>query len=101
MIGRGALIDPFLPAAIKRGGESGDRKLERFKKFYDDLFDSYRRKLQGPGHLLDRMKGFWKYFSQAFENGGRIEKKVHRTHRMDHYLKIVNRFFEEDARWRE
>ena len=100
MIGRGALIDPFLPAAIKRGGESGDCKLERFKKFYDDLFDSYRRKLQGPGHLLDRMKGFWKYFSQAFENGRQIEKKIHRTHRLDHYLGIVNRFFEEDARWR-
>jgi tRNA-dihydrouridine synthase len=99
MIGRGALIDPFLPSAIKRGRQDADRRLERFKGFYDDLFDSYRQKLHGPGHLLDRMKGFWKYFSQAFENGRQIEKQVHRTHRLDHYLRIVKRFFEEDARW--
>jgi tRNA-dihydrouridine synthase len=100
MIGRGALIDPFLPAAIKGGREDGDRRLSRFKRFYVDLFDGYGRKLQGPGHLLDRMKGFWKYFSQAFENGRQIEKKVHRTQRLDSYLEIVKRFFEKDARWK-
>lgn len=99
MIGRGALINPFLPAAIKRGGTDRYNRLERFKAFYDDLFDGYSRIFQGPGHLLDRMKGFWKYFSRAFVDGRAIEKKVHRTHRLDRYQGIVERFFEEDAQW--
>jgi hypothetical protein len=64
------------------------------------LFDAYSQILQGPGHLLDRMKGFWKYFSQAFADGRAIEKKVHRCHRLDLYLGIVERFFEEDAQWK-
>ena len=99
MIGRGALIDPFLPVAIKSGYDDSNNKLERFKVFYQDLFEGYGRILQGPGHLLDRMKGFWKYFSKAFSDGRRIEKKVHRTHRLDRYTEIVNRFFEDDADW--
>ena len=99
MIGRGALIDPFLPAAIKGDSGSGGDKLDRFKRFYAELFECYGELLKGPGHLLDRMKGFWKYFSKAFENGRAIEKKVHRTHRLEQYLKIVDRFFQKDAKW--
>ena len=99
MIGRGALIDPFLPGTIKRGCDDSTNKLSRFKGFYDDLFEGYSQILQGPGHLLDRMKGFWKYFSKAFADSRRIEKKVHRTHRLDRYVEIVEHYFKEDAEW--
>lgn len=99
MIGRGALIDPFLPAAILGECDSVEGKIGRFKRFYDDLFEGYRQVFHGPGHLLDRMKGFWNYFSKAFVDGRRIEKKVHRSQRLDNYLNIVDRFFEEDAQW--
>ena len=99
MIGRGALTNPFLPNSIKTGRDTTENSLERFRRFYEELFEGYRRRLHGPGHLLDRMKGFWKYFSRAFVDGRAIEKRIHRTHRLDRYLKIVNRFFESEARW--
>lgn len=99
MIGRGALIDPFLAAAIKHGGDRHENKLGRFKRFYDELFESYRAVFSGPGHLLGRMKGFWTYFSKAFVDGRRIEKKIHRTHRLENYLCIVDAFFVGDAKW--
>jgi tRNA-dihydrouridine synthase len=73
MIGRGALANPFLP--------------------------QYRQAFHGPGHLLDRMKGFWTYFSRSFQNSRQIKKKIHRTQKLEHYLIIVDRFFEEDAKW--
>ncbi len=99
MIGRGALINPFLPATIRNGKDGSANKVEVFRAFYDDLFEHYREEFHGPGHLLDRMKGFWTYFSRSFKDGHKIKKKVHRTHKLDRYVKMVDRFFEEDAQW--
>ena len=99
MIGRAAVANPFLPAIIKNGKDEFSGKVETFRKFYEDLFEHYRQEFSGPGHLLERMKGFWTYFSQSFKDGRKIRKKVHRTHKLQSYLDIVARFFEEDAEW--
>ncbi len=99
MIGRGALANPFLPSTIKSGKDGSANKVDVFRAFYNDLFDQYRQKFHGPGHLLDRMKGFWTYFSRSFQNSRQIRKKIHRTQKLDRYLKIVDRFFEEEAQW--
>ena len=100
MIGRGAIINPFLPAIIKAGQDKFTDRVETFRRFYMDLFGEYQKVFSGPGHLLERMKGFWFYFSQAFEDGLKIRKKVHRTHKLNRYLEIVERFFDEDAKWK-
>jgi tRNA-dihydrouridine synthase B len=101
MIGRGAVSDPFLPAIIKAGQDDITFKVEKFKQFYDELFEQYRQTFSGPGHLLNRMKGFWTYFSKSFQNSRMIVKKVHRTQKMDRYLEIVDRFFAEEAQWKK
>jgi tRNA-dihydrouridine synthase len=100
MIGRGALSDPFLPADIKCGRARAGGRLEAFRAFYEELFAGYRERLSGPGHLLGRMKGFWKYFSGAFENGAAIEKRVHRISKLPHYVDAVDRFLSREALWR-
>ena len=99
MIGRGALINPFLPAIIKSGRDEFNNHLETFRHFYEDLFKAYQKVFSGPGHLLERMKGFWTYFSQSFKDGGKIRKKIHRSLKLQRYLDIVERFFNEDAKW--
>jgi len=99
MVGRGALADPFLPAAIKTGQNGSADKVEGFRAFYDDLFEQYRQSFHGPGHLLDRMKGFWTYFSRSFKDSLKIKKKIHRTQNLNRYLEIVERFFEQEAQW--
>ena len=101
MIGRGAVTNPFLPAIIKAGRDDISHKVEKFKQFYDELFEQYRQVFSGPGHLLNRMKGFWTYFSKAFQKSRKIAKKVHRTQKMHRYMEIVDRFFAEEARWKE
>jgi tRNA-dihydrouridine synthase B len=100
MIGRGALADPFLPAAIKNGPHAAADRVQRFKAFYDDLFDRTRERLSGPGHLLDRMKGFWTYFAAAFTEGPALAKEIHRTFQLPRYTDTVERFFQENAVWR-
>jgi len=99
MIGRAAVANPFLPAIIKDGKDDFINKVEPFRQFYEELFGHYQQVFSGPGHLLERMKGFWTYFSQSFKDGPKIRKKVHRTLKLQRYLEIVERFFEEDAQW--
>ena len=99
MIGRGALSRPFLPGIIKSGKDDISDKIAPFQAFYTDLFGRYQALLSGPGHLLDRMKGFWKYFAMGFENGAVFEKRIYHTFQMPRYLEIVARFFEEEAQW--
>jgi tRNA-dihydrouridine synthase B len=100
MIGRGALSDPFLPAAIKTGTAPGPDRVRRFKAFYDDLFDRTRERLCGPGHLLDRMKGYWTYFATAFTSGEALAKQIHHTFQFPRYVDTVERFFQEEAVWK-
>ena len=76
MIGRAAVSNPFLPAIIKAGKDEFTNKVGIFKNFYEDLFEGYQQMLSGPGHLLDRMKGFWTYFSQSFAEGNKIRKRI-------------------------
>jgi tRNA-dihydrouridine synthase len=101
MIGRGAVANPFLPSIIKAGQDDITRKVEKFKQFYEALFDQYRQAFSGPGHLLNRMKGFWTYFSKSFQNSRKIAKRIHRTQKMQRYMEIVDRFFAEEAHWKE
>jgi tRNA-dihydrouridine synthase len=98
MIGRGALSDPFLPSLIASGANDVADRIGKFKAFYEELFARYQERLSGPGHLLGRMKGFWKYFAPGFVNGRDVEKRIHRSFRLPHYLETVERFFEH-AEW--
>jgi tRNA-dihydrouridine synthase len=99
MIGRGALADPFLPAEIRAGFGPAEDKVARFKAFHDDLFERTRERLSGPGHLLDRMKGYWTYFAAAFTEGAALAKQIHRTFHLPRYVDTVERFFQEKAVW--
>lgn len=99
MLGRGVVANPFLPAMIKTGQGAGPDGIARLRRFHDDLFSGYQQVFAGPGHLLDRMKGFWYYFAQTFENSRRIMKKIHRLKRPEDYRAVVERFFAAEARW--
>jgi tRNA-dihydrouridine synthase B len=99
MIGRGALADPFLPAALKTGSAPDGCKTEKICRFHDELVAEYRRIFSGPSHLLQRMKGLWKYLARSFENGGAVLKKIQKTQRLKDYEQLVAHFFKTEARW--
>jgi tRNA-dihydrouridine synthase B len=94
MIGRGVIMDPFLPSSIKWPLKDPGNRLQCLKRFHDGLFARYQAALSGPSHLLDRMKGLWRYFSEGFHNGHEIRKRIHKTKRVEHYLEVVQHFFD-------
>lgn len=99
MLGRGVVANPLLPGMIKGEWDGRGDEVDRLRRFHEDLFKGYQTVFAGPAHLLDRMKGFWYYFAQTFENGRRIMKQIHKLKRPEHYREVVDGFFANDARW--
>ncbi len=100
MIGRGALTDPFLPGDIRKKPHHEDRgRIRIVRRFHDHLYNAYRDVMSGPAHPMDRMKGLWTYMARSFAEGRKILKKIHRAKTPERYMEIVNRFFDDDARW--
>jgi tRNA-dihydrouridine synthase B len=101
MIGRWLLVDPFLPMAMKKGEDVGKDKSEKMKMFHDDLFEQYRNTLSGSKHLLDRMKGLWRFFQLSFQDGSHGVEKIRQTLHPDQYQKAVDYFFQNHTLVRE
>jgi len=78
MIGRGLLVDPFLPAAIKKlpVPELQEQK-EKIKAFIYELFLTYLHSY--PHHenvVLNLMKEYWWYLAHSFEEPHKVFKLI-------------------------
>ena len=76
MIGRWCLADPFLPGSIATGTDDITDKIYRMQRFHEALFEAYHRVLDGPLHVLNKMKGLWHYFSVPLEDCQKTVKAV-------------------------
>ncbi|MBD3244226.1 MAG: tRNA-dihydrouridine synthase family protein [Chitinivibrionales bacterium] len=99
MIARGAVADPFLPAVI-RGAPypPASEAVERIRAFHEELFDSYRRRLSGPGPLFGRMKELWRLLGGWFADGDRLVGKLCRTQSEAAYRRAVDRLLAQPPR---
>jgi tRNA-dihydrouridine synthase len=89
MLGRGLIANPFLPEMIQSADVTTASRKERFARFHDALVDGYRQRFSGPGHVLDRMKGFWRYLAEGFNDGPNVLKKIRKTRNLISYRRIV------------
>lgn len=80
MIGRGLIMDPFLPSMIKNDTTTYPKnRIEVFKAFHDDLFHQYEEFLSGSTNVIRKMYHFWEYFSATFydtKKGLKLMKKA-------------------------
>ena len=67
------------------------------KRFHQALFERYAVVLDGPGHVLNKMKGLWRYFSVPFTDCKKEMKKIKKTNLPGQYLDLVNEFFDTRA----
>ena len=94
MIGRGLLINPFLPAEIKGIHLSEDERQEKLHLFHDELYQALKARLSGPGHLLGRMKQVWIYYIHAFPGKEKLLKKITRAATENNFLRAVDAVLE-------
>jgi tRNA-dihydrouridine synthase len=89
MIGRGVLMDPFLPDRIKNGRSySREDRIALFNQFHNCLFQEYARLIKGK-HLVNKMKGFWTYFAHFLGAKRDDLKQIHKCDTVESYKRMV------------
>ncbi len=99
MLGRGLVANPFLAEMIQGETRHICHGKARFAKFHEALVDGYGHRFCGSGHVLNRMKGFWRYFADGFEDGRRILKRVRKTRSLERYRDVVAMVLDGENRW--
>ncbi len=93
MIGRGGVINPFLPEQIKNIDSDSDKgKMERFIGFHDEILASYQKELSGDSHIIRKMQEMWSYWSKAFGNGNKILRSISHAKTVNQYGFRIEKF---------
>lgn len=96
MLGRGVLVNPFLPEMI--GSDPFDREEQTIRKrqrvFHEELYCEMRDKLRRERSMLNKMKDYWSYFARWFEGENEIFRQLAHQQTlasfMDRAAKILN-----------
>ena len=89
MLGRGALMNPFLPMEIKGHLLSDSEKRTRLTAFHKDLFDNARQSIPQEKKHLGWMKAIWYYMSGVFSDGEKLFRNIKRTSSISEYHQSV------------
>jgi tRNA-dihydrouridine synthase B len=89
MIGRGALANPFLAGDIK--GKVIPEQRQHLKRFHDELYTRYAELLDGPAHLLGRMKQLWVYLSAFFPPEHKTWKMIKKCKTEARYQQLMEK----------
>jgi len=93
MLGRGILMNPFLPSEIKNIEISTKEKLEKLKEFHQLVFKYYSETMDNKGNVINKMKQFWIYFSYNFNNQKKTYKVIKKANTMNNYKREIGRIF--------
>jgi len=76
MLGRGILMDVFLPYRIKGKLYSEKERRELLVSFHKNMLEEYLKISDNRGNALNKMQQFWSYFSCHFERQAAIFKII-------------------------
>ena len=93
MLGRGILMNPFLPAEIKNMDISSKEKPEKLKEFHQLVFKYYSESMDNEGNVLNKMKQFWIYFSYNFNNQRKTFKAIKKASTMNRFKHEIHQIF--------
>ncbi|MBN1651496.1 MAG: tRNA-dihydrouridine synthase family protein [Bacteroidales bacterium] len=91
MIGRGLLFSPFLPEIIKKDDCKWVKtEYHRFWEFHSDLEEQILTFRDRPKNQLNKLKEYWRYYAQAFQDSKQIFYQISRVDDIEDYRKVVN-----------
>ncbi len=93
MLGRGILMNPFLPMEIKNIEFSTKEKSEKLKEFHQLVFKYYSESMDNEGNALNKMKQFWIYFSYNFTEQRKCFKLIKKANGLSKYQTAVKIIF--------
>lgn len=96
MIGRGLLVDPFLPMKIRNmhvPGLSGQKEIAY--RFITDLYLAYRKKMNDRPHATGVLKELWGFMAFSFINPQKVFNSIKKTRSFEEYEEAVAVVFNE------
>lgn len=90
MLGRGILRNPALIGVLKNGEAP---KKEVIKAYHDELYAKYQEVLFGEKTVLFKMKEFWFYLDELFEDNKKYMKQIRKAEKLSVYENAVNTMF--------
>lgn len=98
MLGRGILLDPFLPEKIRETySESAETEKIRFKNFAMELFQMVIENSNFEPNALNKTKEYWSYFSTLFEHPKAIFDRIKICQNILDMKKILFNVFENET----
>ncbi|MBC8320114.1 MAG: tRNA-dihydrouridine synthase family protein [Bacteroidetes bacterium] len=96
MIGRGLLVDPFLPAKIKNEQvpELSEQK-EIAYKFITDIYLGYRKKTNNGLQAIGVLKELWGFLAFSFNDPQKAFNGIKKTISLEKYEEVVASVFHE------
>lgn len=79
MLGRGILMNAFLPEEIKGITFSDAGKRNKLREFHHLIFERYLETTDNPGNALNKMQQFWIYFSHHFQDQQKVLKRIKKS----------------------
>jgi len=98
MIGRGLLIDPFLPGDIKGLEIPPEYRKGIAEKYVMDLYLAYRKRMHDRLQAINVMKELWSFLSYAFDQPEKIFNRIKKCKTFDAYEQVVSDVFK-NHRW--
>jgi tRNA-dihydrouridine synthase B len=95
MIGRGALINPFLASQIKNITMSENEKRATIHSFHSVLFKDLSSTVKHEKRMLGQMKAVWYYMSGLFSGGKHHFKALKVCQDSQSYLKFAHELLEQ------
>lgn len=95
MLGRGILLNPFLPSEIKGIDISKSQRKDRLMELHHRVFESYWKIMDNDGNTLNKMKQFWMYFCANFNQPQKAFKRIKKANNISKYKAVVAGLFAE------
>lgn len=93
MIGRGLLVDPFLPSIIKGEEVANDHKLIA-QRFISDLYLAYRKHMNDRLQAISVMKELWGFMAFSFSEPHQAFNRLKKSKSFEEYEEAVAELFE-------
>lgn len=91
MLGRGILMNPFLPSEIKGINYAEVEKTEKLKEFHRLVLANYTEIMDNEGNVLNKMKQFWGYFCNNFPEQKKGFKNIKKANSLTKYNTEVSK----------
>ncbi len=93
MIGRGLLIDPFMPGDIKGIEIPFEGRKVMIDKFVTDLYLAYRKKMNDRLQAINVMKELWGFLCYGFDQPEKVFNRIKKCKSFDAYEQGVSDVF--------